>query len=118
MEKEKFKKESITLAELISQVAEETENEIREVRYVLDVFIDLCREGIVNKKKIIITNLMTMEMVECKSKTGKNNYGQEVVRPAFKKLKVKAGAGLRRLWGEDISRNRSKKEEGSDTDTE
>lgn len=108
MSEEKTPKENITTNALISEVAEETYNEIQDVKYVMDVFLALCSKYIVEGHKVTLTNLISMELIDCKSKSGLNNFGKPVIRPAFKKLKTRAGAGLRKMWNEEAETDKEK----------
>lgn len=97
------KRIDLSSREINTMVADATGEHIRDIDYVLSIYHDIIRQALVQGKKISITHLFSIEVVNCKGKVGKNNQGIWVQRKPFKKLKCKPSYKLRNDWGEDIA---------------
>jgi len=79
-------------------VSEITKDDVRDVQYVLDVYHELLRVSIIGQEEIKITNLYTIDVVDCKGKLAKNNKGIWTNIKPYKKIKVTPSMYIKKAW--------------------
>lgn len=81
-------------------ISEITQDDTRDVQYVLDVYHELLREAIIKEEKIKITNLFVIETINCKGKQSKNNKGNWTTIKPYNKIKVTPSYNIKNAWKE------------------
>ena len=83
-------------AELITEVAERSEMQKKDVETVLKNFTEVVRDELVNGGKVQLVGFGTFEVTERKARVGKNPATKEEIQiPASKSPKFKAGKALK-----------------------
>jgi len=109
----KDKEKIMSEKDLYRQVAELSHENIRDIEYVFDIYNQILRNAIIQGQKIRITNLYTIETIECSPRDGVDFNGQKIHLDGFRKLKMTPSTLIKCEWTKAKKSNKENGEEGN-----
>lgn len=98
---------TMTKLDLITKIAEKTNNTKVNIEFMLDTFIDTMVESLKNGEKVSLAGLGNLTVVERKARKGRNlNTGKEVLIPARKVIKFSTTKALKEEMNKKIKKKK------------
>jgi DNA-binding protein HU-beta len=93
----KFEGVVVNKEELVKRVAEKVQKTKKETGEVVEALFEVIGEALEKGEKIDVRSTLTLEPVDVEAKTYRNpRTGEEVQKPATKRVKAKAGSKLQK----------------------